>query len=114
MKIVLMRHGRPEMDLEAMLKQKVSASDVGHIVKDYEKSGLSKDSAPSVSAVQEIKAAGIVISSDLPRAVQSVERLGGQDKLLIDKVFRESRLPYVRATWPRLSLYSYLLFFRLA
>ncbi|MEM9631480.1 MAG: histidine phosphatase family protein [Pseudomonadota bacterium] len=114
MKIVLMRHGKPEVDLEALLKHRVSAFQVGEIVKEYEMSGLSKDSKPYSSAIDEVKASGFVICSDLPRAVQSVEVLGGRHKSLIDENFRESSLPYLNSTWPRLSLYAYFLLFRMA
>ena len=114
MKIVLMRHGRPELDLDALLKQRVSAAEVGKIVKEYEMSDLAKNQKPSLSALDEVKAAGYVISSDLPRAVQSVEELQGHDKLLIDSSFRESSLPYFISNWPRLSLFTYFLLFRLA
>ena len=114
MKIVLMRHGRPEVDLDALLKQRVSAAQVGKIVEEYEMSGLSKNSKPSSLARDEVTAAGCVICSDLPRAVHSVEELRVRDKLLIDRSFRESSLPYLTSNWPRLSLFTYFLLFRLA
>lgn len=109
-----MRHGRPEVDLEGLLKQRVSAAEVGKIVSEYEMSGLSESSQPSLSAQDEVKASGYVICSDLPRAVQSVEKLQGGDKLMIDSSFRESSLPYLASSWPRLSLFTYFLLFRLA
>ncbi|WP_150525620.1 histidine phosphatase family protein [Roseibium sediminis] len=114
LKIVLMRHGKPDIDLEDLLTRRVSAAQVGEIVRAYEMSGLSRDSTPNLSAIEEVKVTGFVICSDLPRAVQSVELLGGRHKSLIDESFRESSLPYLNSRWPRLSLYAYFILFRIA
>ncbi|WFE89217.1 histidine phosphatase family protein [Roseibium porphyridii] len=113
MQIVLMRHGKPELDLDACKKEWVSPKTVGEIVKRYETAALSSDSIPPLASKAIAGSCAIALSSNLPRATLSIERLGLKDRAVIDPEFRESDLPFLEWKRPKLSFFSWALIFRL-
>lgn len=113
MKIILMRHGRPELDLDRLRSEKMVPITVGQIVKDYERSGLSDGSTPPSDALNISGACNRAYCSDLPRAVESISRLGLDEKVLIDELFRESSLPYLKWSKPKLTFFTWCIIFRI-
>ncbi len=112
MQIILMRHGKPELDLESLKQQKVSARQVGEIVASYEFSGLSSTATPTEAASTVADECSAAFSSDLKRATDSIQKLGIQAKTTYDDVFREPALPYLNLGWPKFSFFTYCILFR--
>lgn len=113
MKIILMRHGRPELDLNGFKSQKMSPIRVGDIVAEYKNTALAIDSMPPVKALEVSKNCVRAICSDLPRAVDSINRLEISGGISIDPEFRESSMPYLKWEKPHLSFFSWCVIFRL-
>ena len=57
----------------------------------YDAAGI-LDDAPPPAVVQEVAAARLVVASDLPRAIASVERLVGRAPGAVSPLLRETRL----------------------
>lgn len=113
MKIILMRHGQPELDLNAIKHKKLSPFAAGKIIDKYEETDLAFNTFPPSEAVNVAKNCRIAISSDLVRAVSSIQRLGIEAKATADPDFRESNLPYLKWQRPHLSFYNWCLLFRI-
>lgn len=113
MQIVVMRHGKPEIDLEQLKKKRVSAAQTGTIINSYENAGLSSEEVPTEAASAIAQMCNVAFSSHLPRAFDSIHRLGIQSKTTFDHAFAESALPYLEWHWPRLSFFTYCILFRL-
>jgi broad specificity phosphatase PhoE len=99
MKIVIMRHGKPEMPVKGRLK----ASELGNWVQAYNAAGISRTEHPPAKAVEIAACCKAVVCSDLPRSLQSAEAL----KIRIDNsdaLFREMDLPFPDWNWPRLPI----------
>jgi broad specificity phosphatase PhoE len=93
-KIVVMRHGKPEIDLESLKSKKVSPLELGKVLDAYECSDLGSNIVPSKS-VLIAKSCKVTLSSDLPRAISSIKRLEvQQDQWSVEECFREVPLPY--------------------
>lgn len=87
MKIILIRHGKPDVNTD----KKLSADDMARWIEDYDYSKVS-DNPPLVLS-QDISATqSIVVASPLPRALTSLKRLGIEPDI-IDPLFREAPLP---------------------
>lgn len=109
MKIVLIRHGEPLFS-----KEKLPASQLPHLLDRYNRARLLEESHPSVEAKQIAQSSSLVICSDLPRSIESAQRLGVETIHQRDSLFREVALPHsTRLHYPSLSPYSWFLFFRL-
>ena len=114
MKIVVMRHGKPRLDLEVIKSSKMASSSLGEIVERYELTELDKSFPPDDDAVNISKVCVSSLSSDLPRAVSSIEILGLSEVNCDDSLFRESALPYLELDSPRLSFFTWAIIFRIA
>ena len=114
MKIVIMRHGRPVLDLEAIKSQRMPSAQLGQIVNAYELSDLDPMGAPDEDSICVAKECAISISSDLPRAISSSKLLGFEGTNRVEPCFREPALPHMEWRRPKLALYSWAILFRLA
>ncbi len=114
MKIVIMRHGKPNLDLEAIKSLRMSPAQMAQIVYEYEFSDLDPLSPPNEDSRRVAQECTISISSDLPRSISSSKFLGFDEVNRIDPCFRESALPYVEWSGPKLSFFSWAIIFRLA
>lgn len=112
--IILMRHGRPLIDLEASNAGRVAPVDLGGLIKDYEQTTLRTDEKPTKDAVDMYRGCKAKITSDLPRAIESAEMLAPKEPFLRNAIFREAGLPYLGWKWPRLSVFTLLVVFRIA
>jgi broad specificity phosphatase PhoE len=112
MKIILLRHGEPKINLSDMLKVRCSAIEIEPLIKAYTDSGLNAQNKPTSKALRVTKTCKAVVCSDLPRSIESAKALGVSNICLVDSVFRESDLPYAEWRYPRLALFTWFLFFR--
>ncbi|ANF57104.1 histidine phosphatase family protein [Halotalea alkalilenta] len=95
-RIVLMRHGEPE----ARFDQRIPAAELRQWVARYHRAGLKSHSHCSdAQAVADDCVA--VVCSDLPRAMESVQRLKRCDALVLsDPALREIEFPHGPGRWP--------------
>lgn len=112
MQIILMRHGQPELDLDAIKLKRMSPSSVGKIVNDYEATNLEQNSFPPQDSLNLARDCDRAICSNLPRAIDSIRKLEIESKCSVEHEFRESSLPYLTWRYPHLSFYSWCLIFR--
>ncbi len=128
MKIILIRHGQPEMDLDQMKRQRISCKDLAKINQQYRLSALDEDSSPPAELIAlliKYKPTNIV-SSELLRAQQSAQKLinelknnnqnkmGSELKLLSASTFNEADLPHLNITRPKLKFFTWCILLRLA
>lgn len=113
MKIILLRHGQPEFDLFSESKTRYVPADLREVVKRYTESPINSDVMPPTETIQMAQSCNAVICSDLIRSIDSARLLGHPEVHLVDPVFRESDPPHAEWRFPRLSLYSWLVIFRL-
>jgi broad specificity phosphatase PhoE len=97
MRIVLVRHGKPLLESSA-----VSAHHLNSWVEAYNRAGIDP-ALPPPSRVRALAAdAAYVLSSDLPRAVESLRALAPEHPEHAERVFREAGLPGLPSTSVRL------------
>ncbi len=114
MKIVILRHGKPTLDLEKMKSRQGSPAEMGRLFRNYETVELDPDDHPLRTSLDLVADSAVSISSNLPRAVASIQRLGLEHINTTDPLFRESAMPYLNWRRPRLSFYTWAIIFRLA
>ena len=113
MKIVIMRHGKPQVDLEVMKTKTLPSNQLGGIIDDYETTDLDSLDLPPAAALSLARKCSVSISSDLPRAVSTAQALGLATVNSVDPVFRESALPYVEWRYPKFTFFTWAILFRL-
>jgi broad specificity phosphatase PhoE len=114
LRIIVMRHGKPKIDLEALKSKKMASCSLGEIVEKYELTELDIDAPPATDAMAISKDCVSSVSSDLPRAVSSVELLGLLAANRAESQFRESTLPYLELNSPKLSFLTWAILYRIA
>ena len=109
MEIVLARHGRPNLKDRSWLAPRQMAE----WIRAYDQAGVFIDRIPS-SCSEKAASSGCIVSSPVPRCVQSAQMLAPLREMSSDAVFREAGLPH--ATWrlPRLSVSVWSVMFRAA
>lgn len=110
MKIILMRHGKPNIDNSLRL----NALEFGAWVERYNDAGLDADDLPPLEAVEQAGLSAFIVCSDLPRSLESARALGVKRIDLSSSSFREFDMPSSAWRFPVLPLSVWLLFFRLA
>lgn len=113
MKIVLLRHGQPEFDLHRHARTRYVPAQLAEIITRYTNTPLDTTVRPSVETIAMARECNAVVCSDLPRSIDSARILGHEAIQLIDPIFRESDLPHADWRFPRLSLYTWFITFRL-
>lgn len=113
MEIILIRHGKPA----AAINPKLSASGFASWVRNYNQSKLVADSLPP-EWLEPSLAGHFIVSSDLPRAIDSVQRCLNREPDMQLKQLREMdipryKLPFVLKayTWLGMSRIFWLLGF---
>ena len=109
MKIVLLRHGKPEIETSGKLK----ASELHHWIKNYNSAGIHKNSQPSSKALELSKECKAVVCSDLRRSIESAKLLHIDKINHTDSLFREMGLPYGNWNTPKASPLFWATVFRL-
>ena len=87
MEIILLRHGKPELNL----KGRLNAKEIKQLVVAYNQSGI--QDSPSETLIKRFNK-HYVVCSDLARSVQSAKRLGFKQIHLSDALFKESGIPH--------------------
>ncbi len=108
MKIVLIRHGKPDIKKTG----RVSASGFGAWLSDYDLAGIDVTLLPSKETVDHAGECGFVVCSDLIRSLESATLL----KIFPHKVcakFREFETPYALWKYPVLPIIVWIWLFRL-
>jgi broad specificity phosphatase PhoE len=109
MEIVLARHGKPKLDQGAWIaprqieqwRDAYNAADI-----------FTPAAAPRVS-IRALQS-GVIVSSPLPRCVQSLRLLAPSRDIQTEELFREAGIPYAQWEFPRLPLSLWAVIFRIA
>ncbi|MDX7857563.1 MULTISPECIES: hypothetical protein [Aeromonas] len=102
-----MRHGQPKL----AGTDKMSALEMKDWIEQYDSSDITKYPVPDASR-QLAATAKVIVSSNLPRALTSVQALGLKPAL-IDGLFCEAQLPYGHWILPRLSPFAWAFILRI-
>jgi len=108
-RIVLLRHGKPDIPVFG----KLPAKDVKTWIASYNAAGLAAKNSPNVAAITVSKACNYVVCSDLPRSVESANAIGVSKAIKADAVFREIELPYCSFPSPKLPANAWAVIFRI-
>lgn len=87
MNIILLRHGKPEVKLKGFL----NAAEIKQMVAAYQNSAI-QDASPQ--HLYEKFSHYYVVCSDLPRSLQSADKIGFQRVDYKDSLFSEADLPH--------------------
>ncbi len=109
MEIVLLRHGKPDIDTSG----KVSASDFGKWVMEYDQAGIDKIFTPTKEAYERAELCSFTVCSTLPRSIKSAEALNIDVLDMVSHLFRECEMPYANWKFPKLSKMSWSILFRI-
>jgi broad specificity phosphatase PhoE len=88
MKIVLVRHGKPDIHRGRWINRKAFA----RYIDDYERAGLDPASHPPAALREMVQSVRKVFASDRPRSVQSAGRLLPQAQMISDPMFMEAQM----------------------
>ncbi len=89
-RIITVRHGRPDLSRELT----ITAREYGDWWARYDASGLAPEERPPEALVRLAKAATTVLSSTLPRAIETARKAtGGTRTVPADPIFVEAPLP---------------------
>ncbi|MFA7951906.1 histidine phosphatase family protein [Klebsiella oxytoca] len=97
MKIVLVRHGKPNVDM----KTRVSPGEMFSWIQTYDDSKVN-ESCPTPLLDSISVDDFLIVSSPLPRALASLDIIG-VEPAMIDSVFHEAHLPMLNISRPKLS-----------
>ena len=92
-RIITARHGRPNLSRDC----RISAQEYGDWWRQYDESGLHPDEAPPAALIDHAKNAQVVLSSTLPRAVETARHVlsgaGRDHEAPADPMYVEAPLP---------------------
>ena len=89
-RIITVRHGRPDLARDL----KIKAKDYGDWWARYDASGLHPDERPPEGLIKLAGGAKTVLSSTLPRAIETARQATGDDRdVPADPIFIEAPLP---------------------
>ena len=109
MEIVLIRHGLPKIDTS----KKLGASDFGKWISQYDQAGIDLSQNPTSDVIERVKSCSFIVCSNLPRSVESAHALNIETPDIINNLFRECEMPYANWNYPKLSIKSWALLFRI-
>ena len=105
MEIILLRHGKPTIELQGLIK----SSDFKNLTAAYAKSGI-KD-AP-VKDLKDHFNSHYIVCSDLARSIESAKKLELNEIHLVDQLFKETDIPYFELSFLKLPVTVWLIIFR--
>ncbi len=89
-RIITARHGRPDLARDVT----ITAREYGDWWRQYDASGLAADERPPAGLVALADEAETILSSTLPRAIETARHVGGADRQIpADPMFVEAPLP---------------------
>ena len=110
MEIAIARHGPPD----APPKQRLSAREFAHWVRQYNTSLLHHDARPPPSLLAYAEQCPLLLCSKLARSLDSARALGVARPLIFDAIFDEAGMPSANWSAPKMSPRLWLVFFRLS
>ena len=108
MKITLLRHGRPDLELP----KKLASKEIVPLIRQYDDAGIAPDSIPPEQSIAVANTVNAVVCSHLLRSIESAQKLTKKDILLSDELFREASLPSSNWTYPRLDTMTWFFIYR--
>ncbi len=108
MKIILLRHGKPEMPRCG----RVTALEMQEWIRSYNAAGIDREHPAPAGTVKAACDCAAVVCSDLPRSIQSAHVLNVERINYSDALFRETDLPFANWNSLRLSPYAWAALFR--
>ena len=99
MKIIFMRHGKPDIPELG----KLNASEFHRWIEAYNSASLDVTHKPSKKVVEIANHCNIIVCSDLRRSIESASVLSRKEIHCIDAILREVELPYARFPSPKLA-----------
>lgn len=109
MEIVLIRHGKPKIDISGNM----SAADFGKRVADYDRAGIDAGHRPANDACERAQKCLFIVCSTLPRSIESARALNIENPNMISYLFRECEMPCANWKYPKLSGTSWSVLFRI-
>ena len=106
MEIILLRHGKPKVELEGYF----SAKELKQLVVAYENSAIIDEPTKELKNNFENY---YVVCSNLPRSIDSAEKLGFKNINLSGALFRETDLPHFDKGFLKLHVVVWLILLRL-
>jgi broad specificity phosphatase PhoE len=91
LRIVLARHGRPDLPIEA--RQRICGRELGRWYRSYDKSGIVDGLDAPVGLQEAARAAGCVVASNARRAIESATRLADARGIRVEESLREVGFP---------------------
>ena len=89
MKITLLRHGKPDINIP----KKLASNELADFIHRYNAVGVEEKSNPSFDAIQVANTAHAIICSDLARSVTSAKKLTTKPIDVCNAMFKEAELP---------------------
>jgi len=112
MKIILLRHGRPEIDLIERQHECVSGFELKELIENYRWIGLAeKQDIPDAVKIMAQQCT-VCITSDISRSIESAQHIVGDNIFSSDSIFREAEMPYLTWRWPKVSMKYWFYFLR--
>ena len=108
MKIILLRHGRPDLELP----KKLASKEIVPLIRRYDDAGIAPDSIPPEQSIVVANTVNAVVCSHLRRSVESAKKLTEKHILLSDELFREAALPSSNGAYPRLNTMTWFFIYR--
>ena len=108
MKIILLRHGKPQLQTP----ERIKANELHQWVNTYNSAGIDHIPAPPAELTQLAQQCNTVVCSDLPRSIESARLLGIENIDYTDSLFREMQLPYGNWRTPNASPMFWAVLFR--
>ena len=108
MKIILMRHGKPDFDFS----RRVKATDFARIVHEYDTADIVDH--PPTQALKQAQQCNAVVVSNLIRSHLSAQALLLENIVLSSVLFKEAPLPYPRKGSLKLSISIWAVLLRVA
>lgn len=109
MRIVLARHGKPKLQHWAW----ITPHQMEEWIAAYDQADILVEDVPS-ETIEAAATSGVLVSSTLPRCIQSAKYLRRGSSLVVEDIFCEAALPYPRWYFPKLPLSIWGMIFRLA
>ncbi len=108
--ILLARHGRPALGT----RKPTSSASLRILARRYDEAGIRRTPAPSADLRRQAATAGIIVCSDMRRALESARALDRTRDPLSDRIFREAGLPLVSPLPLALSFDAWIVIARVA
>lgn len=109
MKIILLRHGEPDIDTGL----KVTPREYGDWLRVFNRASIKDTHLPCEDLKQLVQQCDYVICSHLSRSIDSARALGVSKIEISDPLFREFEMPYFSWKFPRLPATVWSVLFRL-